>query len=107
MVTALRNYLYDKKVWKSVRFDFPIVSVGNLTVGGTGKTPHIEYLVFLLQYVFKVATLSRGYGRSAPGFFIADAHSTANEIGDEPMQFKRKYPDTIVTVCEDRVLAVP
>ena len=106
-ITALRNWLFDKKVLKSVRFDHPIISIGNLSAGGTGKTPHIEYLIFLLQYVYKVATLSRGYGRKGSGFVMADAHSSAELIGDEPRQFKAKFPETIVTVGEDRVLAVP
>ncbi len=81
--------------------------MGNLTAGGTGKTPHIEYLISLLQYTFKVATLSRGYGRRTHGLVIADSTSTSLQIGDEPSQFKAKFPDTVVSVCEDRVLAVP
>ena len=92
---------------RAARFDFPVVLVGNLTAGGTGKTPHIEYLISLLQYTFKVATLSRGYGRRTHGLVIADSTSTSLQIGDEPRQFKAKFPDTVVSVCEDRVLAVP
>lgn len=107
VATWARNYLYDKGVFKSVRFDFPVIGVGNLSAGGTGKTPHIEYLIQLLQYNFKVATLSRGYGRTSHGFQLADAFSTANQIGDEPMQFKVKFPETIVAVGEDRVLSIP
>lgn len=107
LVTAIRNFLFDKKYLGSVRFDFPVIGVGNLSVGGTGKSPHVEYLISLLQYHFKVATLSRGYGRTSHGYLEADANSTALQIGDEPFQFKKKYPDTLVTVCEDRVLAVP
>ena len=106
-MTAFRNLLYDRKILKSVRFDFPVIGIGNLSAGGTGKSPHIEYLIFHLQYVLKVATLSRGYGRASHGFFMADKNSTASQIGDEPRQFKNKFPETIVTVCEDRVLAVP
>ncbi len=94
-------------MFRSVRFDFPIISVGNLTVGGTGKTPHIEYLLFTLQYLYKAATLSRGYGRRSHGFVMADASATASQIGDEPRQFKSKFPEAVVTVCEDRVLAIP
>lgn len=90
-----------------MRFDFPIISVGNLTAGGTGKTPHVEYLVGMLQYLYKVATLSRGYGRSTIGFVMADATTGADKIGDEPRQFKAKYPEAIVAVGEERVLAVP
>ena len=107
MITGFRNYLYDKKVFRSGRFDFPIIAVGNLSAGGTGKTPHIEYLIFLLQYVYKVSTLSRGYGRRSHGFVIGGLNASSNEIGDEPRQFKAKFPETVVSVCEDRVLAVP
>lgn len=81
--------------------------MGNLSAGGTGKTPHVEYLLFLLHYVYKVATLSRGYGRRSHGFVIGDINSTSFQIGDEPRQFKSKFPETVVSVCEDRVLAVP
>ncbi len=105
--SGLRNFLYDKDIFKSVRFDFPIIGIGNLSVGGTGKSPHIEYLISLLQYTYKVATLSRGYARTSHGFKIADVNSTAAEIGDEPKQFKTKFPETIVSVGEDRVLSVP
>jgi tetraacyldisaccharide 4'-kinase len=104
---AIRNSLYDKKVFKSVRFDFPVIGIGNLSAGGTGKSPHIEYLIALLQYTYKVATLSRGYGRRSHGFLIAEANTSALQIGDEPRQFKTKFPDTIVSVCEDRVLGLP
>ncbi|MBK8657746.1 MAG: tetraacyldisaccharide 4'-kinase [Bacteroidetes bacterium] len=106
-VMAFRNHLFDIKLLRSVRFDFPLISIGNLTVGGTGKTPHTEYLIHFLQYIMKVATLSRGYGRRTTGFLIADASSTAAQIGDEPCQFKLKYPETMVAVSEDRVMAVP
>lgn len=99
--------MYDKKIFKSVKFDFPVILVGNLSAGGTGKTPHVEYLIYTLQYVYKVATLSRGYGRRSHGFVIGDSNATAAQIGDEPMQFKTKFPETIVSVCEDRVLGVP
>jgi tetraacyldisaccharide 4'-kinase len=106
-VVALRNYLYDEKIFKAVRFDIPVIGIGNLTAGGTGKSPHIEYLLTYLQYTYKVATLSRGYGRKTHGFVLAGSTSTASDIGDEPRQFKRKFPDAVVTVCEDRVLGLP
>lgn len=106
-VTSLRNYLYDEKIFKSVRFEVPVIGIGNLSMGGTGKTPHTEYLLLLFQYIIKTATISRGYGRKSTGFKIANEYSTAREIGDEPMQFKRKFPETIVCVSEDRVMAVP
>lgn len=106
-ITAFRNHLFDIKLLRSVRFDVPVISIGNLTTGGTGKTPHTEYLIHFLQYVMKVATISRGYGRKTTGFLVADAQSAAHDIGDEPCQFKMKFPETIVSVSEDRVLAVP
>lgn len=99
--------MYDNKTFKSVKFDFPVILVGNLSAGGTGKTPHIEYLIYLLQYVYRVSTLSRGYGRRSHGFIIGETNTTATQIGDEPRQFKTKFPETVVSVSEDRVLAVP
>jgi tetraacyldisaccharide 4'-kinase len=106
-ITAFRNYLFDKRILKSIKFDFPVIGVGNLSMGGTGKSPHIEYLIYHLQYFYKVATLSRGYGRKSQGFILATDQTNATEIGDEPRQFKRKFPGTIVTVSEDRVMGVP
>lgn len=99
--------LYNRNFFRSVKFDFPVIAVGNLTAGGTGKTPHVEYLIFLLQYVNRVATLSRGYGRTTHGFLIADSNSSSTEIGDEPRQFKTKFPETLVAVGEDRLLSIP
>ncbi len=101
-VTDLRNYLYSKGVFKVTRFDFPVIAVGNLTVGGTGKTPHVEYLIRLLAG-YKLATLSRGYKRKTQGFILADAQSTAAQIGDEPFQYHRDYPAVTVAVSEKRV----
>jgi tetraacyldisaccharide 4'-kinase len=102
-----RNWLYDHRWLKSIRFDFPVISVGNLSAGGTGKSPHIEYLIKTLQYVHQVATLSRGYGRKTHGYIEATAQSTASDIGDEPWVFKQKFPETTVVVNEDRVMAIP
>ena len=102
----LRNLLYDKEVLKTTSFDFPVISTGNLTVGGTGKTPHTEYLIRLLRNKFKVATLSRGYGRKTKGFIIADEKSIAFTIGDEPLQMYNKFDNIIVSVGEDRVQAI-
>ena len=87
--------------------DFPVISVGNLSAGGTGKSPHMEYLIKTLQYVHQVATLSRGYGRKTHGYIEATAQSTASDIGDEPWVFKQKFPETTVVVNEDRVMAIP
>lgn len=103
----LRNKLYDKDILKSSAFNFPIICVGNLATGGTGKTPMTEYLIRLLKNEFKPATLSRGYKRKTEGFAIANANTTALEIGDEPMQFHQKFPDVTVAVGEERIVAIP
>lgn len=103
----LRNKLYDKNILKSSSFNFPIISVGNLSVGGTGKTPMVEYLVRLLKDDYKVATMSRGYKRKTKGFAIAGENTTALDIGDEPMQFYKKFPDITVSVAEERLVSIP
>ncbi len=97
-----RNLLFDCGLLKSRSFDIPVICVGNLAVGGTGKTPHVEHLVRLLKERCKVAVLSRGYKRRTKGFVLADDRSTALDIGDEPMQIHRKFSDIIVAVDEDR-----
>ncbi|MGB5420119.1 tetraacyldisaccharide 4'-kinase [Algibacter sp.] len=102
-VTWLRNKLYDLGIKKSVSYDFPVICVGNLSVGGTGKTPMIEYLVRLLKDDYKVATLSRGYKRKTKGFQLADKNANAEIIGDEPFQFYSKFKnDILVAVDSDR-----
>jgi len=88
----LRNKLYDIHFLKSASFNFPLICVGNLATGGTGKTPMTEYLIRFLQNDYKTATLSRGYKRKTAGFAIAVKGTTALEIGDEPMQFHQKFP---------------
>lgn len=98
--------LYDLGLFKRVSFKVPLICVGNMSTGGTGKSPHIEYLVRLLQDKHKVATLSRGYGRRSTGFILAKKKTTALEIGDEPAQFKQKFSDLPVAVGERRVNAV-
>ena len=103
VIVCLRTVLYNTRILKSSKFDFPVIVVGNLSVGGTGKTPHIEYLIRLLRDSYKIVTLSRGYGRKSKGYVIADADSESTVIGDEPMQFKFKFPEIPVTVCENRV----
>ncbi len=103
----LRNKLYDKNILKSASFNFPVICVGNLATGGTGKTPMTEYLIRLLKNDYKTATLSRGYKRKTAGFAIADKNTTALEIGDEPMQFHQKFPDVTVAVGEERIVAIP
>ena len=99
----LRNLLFDMEIRKSRSFKTPVISIGNLTVGGTGKTPHVEYLVRLLQDHLHVAVLSRGYKRKSSGFIIADDTTTMHEIGDEPFQMKQKYPKVTIAVDKNRV----
>jgi tetraacyldisaccharide 4'-kinase len=106
-IVWLRNWLFDKNILRSAAFNFPIICVGNIAVGGTGKTPMVEYLIRLLQNNYKTATVSRGYKRKTKGFAIADANTTALEIGDEPMQFHNKFPNVAVAVGEERVVAIP
>ncbi len=106
LIVALRNRLYDWGIFSSVEFKTPIISVGNLSMGGTGKTPHIEYLIRLLSTDFEIATLSRGYGRKTEGFILSDMNSTTADIGDEPLQFKKKYSDILVAVDADRVSGI-
>lgn len=102
LITSTRNFLYDKGILKSYSFGIPIIAVGNLSVGGTGKTPQIEYLVRLLSPNYKIATLSRGYKRQSKGFILADSDSNAAILGDEPFQFFKKFPTIQVAVDVDR-----
>ncbi len=104
---TVRNKLFDKGYLKSADFHFPLICVGNLAVGGTGKSPMVEYIVSLLHKDFQVATLSRGYKRKTKGYVLANERTTALEIGDEPMQFHVKFPDVAVAVGEERLDAVP
>ncbi len=106
-VVWLRNRLYDIGFYSSIEFDVPVVNVGNLSVGGTGKTPHIEYLIRLLQYQYRVATMSRGYKRRTQGFLLAGEDTNALHIGDEPMQYHMKHPDLVVSVAEERMTGIP
>ena len=106
MVVWLRNKLFDWKVFKSVEFSVPVISVGNITVGGTGKSPHIQYLISLLKDKYSVATLSRGYKRKTKGFLLLDTDTPAQNSGDEPKQFKFNFPDVMVSVGEKRVHAI-
>lgn len=106
LVIFVRHKLFDWRILKSTSFSLPVVCVGNLTVGGTGKTPHIEYLIRLFQDRFQVAVLSRGYGRLSKGFLIATADTNASQIGDEPRQYSLKYPKTTVAVHEKRVKGI-
>jgi tetraacyldisaccharide 4'-kinase len=108
LITWLRNKLFDLGIFPVTEFrDIPLIGVGNLTVGGTGKTPHVEYLVKLLHPKYKIATLSRGYGRKTSGFLVAENSMTTLDIGDEPKQFRHRFPDDVpVAVDGNRVRGV-
>ena len=102
LAVDIRNALFDMGVLPSVSYDIPIINVGNITVGGTGKTPHVEYLIRLLSDRYRVAVLSRGYKRKTSGYILSSVASTIEEIGDEPWQIKQKYPDVYVAVDANR-----
>jgi len=106
LITGFRNFLFDTGILSSMEFSFPVICVGNITVGGTGKTPHTEYIAGLLKYNFKVATLSRGYKRETKDFRIASASTPVWEIGDEPLQIFHNFPDIPVAVDRNRVHGV-
>jgi tetraacyldisaccharide 4'-kinase len=101
-ITSIRNFLFDTGILRSYSFDLPVIAVGNLSVGGTGKTPQIEYLIRLLSDKYKVATLSRGYKRQSEGFVLANSTSDAVQLGDEPFQFYQKFNDIQVAVDANR-----
>ncbi len=105
-VVWIRNKLFDYKILKQYEFFTPIISIGNISVGGTGKTPHSEYLIRLLKDKFNVVLISRGYGRNTKGFVLANKDSTSETIGDEPTQIKRKFKDITVAVDNKRVRAI-
>lgn len=102
LAVDIRNALFEMGVLPSVSYDIPIINVGNITVGGTGKTPHVEYLIRLLSGRYRVAVLSRGYRRRTSGYLLSSATSTMEEIGDEPWQIKQKFPDVYVAVDANR-----
>lgn len=106
VVVLIRNTCFNFGIFISRDFGFPIISVGNITVGGTGKTPHVEYIVSLLREEFRVGVLSRGYRRKSCGFVIASTASEVRDVGDEPLQIKRKFPDVEVAVDADRVRGI-
>ncbi len=101
-IMKMRNFFYNKNIFRRNQFEIPTICVGNLRVGGTGKTPHIEYLLKLLKNKYLVATLSRGYKRKTRGFRVADLFSNTSEIGDEPMQLYSKFKEVVVAVDEKR-----
>lgn len=106
LLMLIRNHFYDKGILKSTGFDFPVICVGNLNVGGTGKTPMIEYLLNFLLKKYRVAALSRGYGRSSSGFIHLSGNEDAKEVGDEPLQFKTKFKNAIIAVDEKRLRGI-
>jgi len=106
MGVGLRNTLFDWGILQSKSFGIPIICVGNIAVGGTGKTPHTEYLIRLLQDKYRIAVLSRGYKRQTKGYVLADSGSSARSIGDEPYQIKNKFRDITVAVDEKRVRGI-
>lgn len=106
MVAGLRNELFNLKILSSREFDLPVISIGNITVGGTGKTPHTEYIAGLLKSNFKVATLSRGYKRKTRGFYIVEPTSKVRQVGDEPLQIKLKFNELTVAVDANRVRGI-
>lgn len=107
LVVRFRNRLYDKETFRSVAFDLPVICVGNLSVGGTGKTPMVEYLIRLLAPHHNVGVLSRGYRRKTKGFVVANNTMSAEDVGDEPLQIFLNHPDTTVAVAEMRVIGIP
>lgn len=105
-IMLLRNLLFDLKILKEERFSKPVIVIGNLSYGGTGKSPMVEYLIRLLMPKNQIATLSRGYGRSTTGFLLASKDSTVADLGDEPLQFSRKFDQVMIAVDEKRVRGV-
>lgn len=99
---VLRHFLFDKNFLKTYKAEVPVISVGNITVGGTGKTPHTEYFITQLGKKYRVAVLSRGYGRKSNGFRFVETSDTPLESGDEPLQIKKKFPELTVAVDENR-----
>lgn len=106
LVVTIRHRLYDWGVFKSFSFDIPIICVGNITVGGTGKTPTVEYLLSILSQKYNIAVLSRGYGRQTKGYREVTVQDSYIDVGDEPLLLKLKYPNNPVIVCEDRVAGI-
>ncbi len=104
---CVRNWCFDKGLFSSASFNLPVICIGNLAAGGTGKSPMVEFLVRKLKADFKVAVLSRGYKRKTKGYALADETSTALDIGDEPMQFQTKFPEVTIAVGEERMVAIP
>jgi tetraacyldisaccharide 4'-kinase len=107
LIIYIRNWMFDRNILRSATFNLPLICIGNLAVGGTGKSPMVEFLIAKLKNKYSIAILSRGYKRKTSGYTLATDQSTALEIGDEPMQFYNKFPDVTVAVGEERVVAIP
>jgi tetraacyldisaccharide 4'-kinase len=107
LIVKIRNWLFDRRILPSATFNLPLICVGNLAVGGTGKSPMVEWMVAQLKNRFTLAVLSRGYKRKTRGYALADEMTTALDIGDEPMQFHSKFPHVTVAVGEERIVAIP
>ncbi|MBA2422155.1 MAG: tetraacyldisaccharide 4'-kinase [Chitinophagales bacterium] len=105
--SLLYHKMYDLQIKKSVSFEIPVISIGNLSMGGSGKTPHVEYIIRLLKDQYQTGILSRGYKRKSKGYFLLDKFSTVKEGGDEPVQIKQKFADVSIAVCEERALGIP
>ncbi len=104
---SMRNFFFQVGLIKQSEFNIPVISIGNLSIGGAGKTPHVEYLINLLKPYINTSVLSRGYGRKTKGFLFVKAQGNANQFGDEPLQYSRKYRDIVVAVSESRALGIP
>jgi tetraacyldisaccharide 4'-kinase len=107
LIIFVRNWLYNKNIFSSTSFNLPLICIGNLSVGGTGKSPMVEFIAKNLKDKYRIAVLSRGYKRKTKGYALANERSTALEIGDEPMQFHVKFPDVAIAVGEERMVAIP
>jgi tetraacyldisaccharide 4'-kinase len=107
VIIYIRNWMFNMNILRSASFNLPLICIGNLAVGGTGKSPMVEFLMGKLRNQFNLAILSRGYKRKTSGYALATGQSTALEIGDEPMQFYNKFPEVTVAVGEERVVAIP
>ena len=107
MGVALKNLLYRTRMLNSVKFSVPVIGIGNLSIGGTGKTPHVEYLIRLLRPYLRTAVVSRGYGRKTSGFILVAPQHMSSDVGDEPLIYARKYRDVAVAVSESRSVGIP
>ncbi|MEZ4928706.1 MAG: tetraacyldisaccharide 4'-kinase [Chitinophagales bacterium] len=107
MVIAIRNFLYKKRFFRSVKFGVPVICIGNLSTGGTGKTPHIDYLIATLKHNYSVGVISRGYRRKTTGYAEVQTNSKAIDVGDEPLLLKWRHPEAHIAVSESRAFGIP